>query len=70
MTLYQQIEESKIDSKLDALKTATRAAAGASVLEGATDPAPMFESLDALIAKHQQAADLISGHLAKLNPDL
>jgi len=69
-TLYQQWKDRLLASKIDALKAATRAAAGASVLDSAPDPAPIFESLDALIAIHQKCADLIQSHLAGLNPDL
>src|SRR5271165_1631850 len=70
-TLYQQWKDRLLASKIDALKAATRAAAGASVLDSATDPAPLFESLDQLIALHKKCADLISGHLASMaQPDL
>jgi len=68
---WQQFQDQRIASQIDALKVATREAAGNSVLDSATDPAPMFEDLDALIGLHQKCAALIQGHLASMaQPDL
>ena len=69
MSLYRDIQDQKITSEIDALKTAVEKAAEASVLESATNPP--LESIDKLIALHRQASELITNHISQLvGPEL